>query len=538
MKNSNPSNPKNPSKSRFRQKNSFFIMLTSKRLLVFSFLFFSSSSFAQKLDIVKTNAGLVSGIVNNDGDIHIFKGIPFAAPPVGDLRWKAPQPVQTWNGIKKCNEFSASPMQAKPARFSVWTEEFLIPKEPISEDCLYLNVWTGASSSKEKRPVLVWIYGGGFTSGGSACAIYDGEATAKKGIVFVSINYRVGLFGFFAHPDLTKESEHKASGNYGLMDQIAALQWVQKNIAAFGGDPNNVTIAGQSAGSMSVNCLVASPLAKGLFKKAIAESGANFTNGNATLQQAEEEGIKVAQSLNAASIDELRKIPVEEILKKSQGFRGPIIDGYVLPEPIVDIFKSGKENKVALLTGWNEDEGLLFGAPKNAVDYKKDIEQKYGADAATFLQYYSAANDSDAAISQMRISRDQIFGAQNYMWANLSSEQGQKVYVYRFTRKVPATGEYVKYGAFHTGEVCYAYDNLRLLQNRPLEPIDYELAKCMSTYFANFIKTGDPNGNELPRWNVYNTSDKKIIVFGKKCEPATLPDADALDFLYKKMSGK
>src|SRR6266487_5794528 len=234
------------------------IMLTSKRLLSFSFLLLICfSSFAQtgiNFDIVKTNAGQVSGMTNKDGDIHIFKGIPFAVPPVGELRWKAPQPVTPWSDVKKCDAFSASPMQAKPVPFSMWSEEFLIPKEPISEDCLYLNVWTGATSTKENRPVLVWIYGGGFVSGGSAVPIYDGEAMAKKGIVFVSINYRVGVFGFFAHSELTKESGNNASGNYGLMDQIAALQWVQKNIAAFGGDPNNVTIAGQSAGSMSVNC--------------------------------------------------------------------------------------------------------------------------------------------------------------------------------------------------------------------------------------------------------------------------------------------
>src|SRR6476620_2662270 len=288
---------------------------------------FTSFKPSYDLSVVKTDAGLVSGTLKQD--IHIFKGIPFAAPPVGDLRWKAPQPVHQWGGVKVCDKFSASPMQASPAPFSMWTEEFLIPKEPISEDCLYLNVWTGASSSKEKRPVLVWIYGGGFGSGGTAVPIYDGEAMAKKGIVFVSINYRVGIFGFFAHPELTAESKNHASGNYGLLDQIAALKWVKKNIAAFGGDPNNVTIAGQSAGSMSVNCLVASPLAKGLFNKAIAESGASFINsfGNTTLQQAEENGVKTAASLKVNSIEALRKLTAAELMK-AQSMRGVIIDGY------------------------------------------------------------------------------------------------------------------------------------------------------------------------------------------------------------------
>lgn len=486
---------------------------------------------------VKVEGGLVSGFTNADGDIHIFKGIPFAAPPVGSLRWKAPQPVQPWSGIKICNKFSASPMQASPVPFSMWTEEFLIPKEPISEDCLYLNVWSGASSPKEKRPVLVWIYGGGFGSGGSACPIYDGEAMAKKGIVFVSFNYRVGIFGFFAHPELTKESGNNASGNYGIMDQIAALKWVQKNIAAFGGDPDNVTIAGQSAGSMSVNCLVASPLAKNLFNKAIAESGASFTNNNASLQKAEEDGVRLMKTAKATSIADMRSMPAADLMKNAQGLRGPNIDGYVLPDAIVNIFREGKENKVSLLTGWNQDEGLMFGPIKKADDFKQDAEKNYGADAQTFLQYYPASTDAEAAKSQLDLSRDQIFGAQNYTWANMASNHGSKVYVYRFTRKVPATGEYVKYGAFHTGEVPYAYDNLKFV-NRPWLDVDHDLAKTMSGLFANFVKTGNPNGDGLPKWDAYNIADKKIMVFDVKSEEKTIPDAATLDFLYSKMIKK
>jgi para-nitrobenzyl esterase len=514
-------------------------MVTSLRffflacLLATSFASFKTST--DDLSVIKTDAGLISGTVK-DG-IHVFKGVPFAAPPVGPLRWKAPQPVQSWTGVKACDQFSASPMQAKPAPFSMWSEEFLIPKEPISEDCLYLNIWTGAKSAKEKRAVLVWIYGGGFVSGGSAVPIYDGEAMAKKGIVFVSINYRVGVFGFFAHPELTRESGNNASGNYGLMDQIAALKWVQKNIAAFGGDPNNVTIAGQSAGSMSVNCLAASPLAKNLFQKAIGESGAVFTNGNSILQKAEDEGTKITQSLNASSISDLRAIAAEDLMKKVQGFRGPIIDGYVLPDAIVNIFNAGKENTVSLLTGWNEDEGIMFGPVKNAEDFKKDAEKNYGADVQTFLQFYPAITDEEAATSQLKLSRDQIFGAQNYTWANIQSSQGSKVYVYRFTRKVPGTGQYAKYGAFHTGEVPYAYDNLQFV-DRPWEQVDHQLATTMSSYWANFIKTGDPNGNRLPEWDTYKTTDKKIMNLGVKPGSETIPDAAPLDFLYKKMIGK
>ena len=516
----------------------------SKRLFVPLFLLIACvithAQTSSNLDVVQTNTGAVSGTM--DGSIHIFRGIPFAASPVGELRWKAPQPAATWTGVKKCDAFGPSPMQASPAPFSMWSAEFLIPKEPISEDCLYLNVWTGATSAKEKRPVLVWIYGGGFSSGGSAVPIYDGEAMAKKGIVFVSFNYRVGIFGFFAHPELTKESPNHASGNYGLMDQVAGLQWVKNNIAAFGGDPNNVTIAGQSAGSMSVNCLVASPLAKGLFNKAIAESGAQLLSGalrgNTSLQQAEQDGAKVATALHAASITDLRKMPAEDLMKAQQGLRGPIVDGYVLPQPIGEIFAQGKENDVALLTGWNENEGLMFGPAKNATDFQKQLNDQYGADATKFLQYYPATNDSVAKASQMNLfGRDIIFGVQNYTWANVASSQGHKVYVYRFTRKVPATGEYVKYGAFHTGEVPYAYDNLKFV-NRPWQPVDNELASVMCTYWANFIKTGDPNGKGLPEWKAYNTTNKQVMVLGDTQQSMPLKDAAQLDLLYSKMKGE
>ncbi len=484
---------------------------------------------------IKVDGGFISGTVNKTKDIHIFKGIPFAAPPVGELRWKAPQPVIPWTGTRACTAFGASPMQASPAPFSMWTAEFLIPKEPISEDCLTLNVWTGAKSDKELRPVLVWIYGGGFSSGGSACPIYDGEAMAKKGIVFVSINYRVGIFGFFAHPDLSKEAASHASGNYGLMDQIAGLQWVKKNIEAFGGDPDDVTIAGQSAGSMSVNCLVASPLAKGLFNKAIGESGASFTRGNAALKGAEEEGVKIMNSLNAKSISDLRKVPDSVLMKKSMAFRGPIIDGYVLPESIAEIFKKGNDNKVTLLTGWNEDEGFVFGKAKDANEFIKSLSDKFGEDAAEASKYYPANNNFEAAASEIKLSRDETFGVQNYAWANQHDRNGGIVFVYRFLRKVPATGEYVKYGAFHTGEVPYAYNNLKFV-DRPWEEVDHKLAAVMSDFFANFIKTGNPNGPGVPEWKRYVADSKLIMGLGDIQATRRMSDTAALNFVYKKMS--
>lgn len=515
----------------------FLSLVLSVCTVIFLFAFSTQDN-----GTVKVTGGTISGTKSKDGEIRIFKGIPFAAPPVGDLRWKAPQPAQPWSGTKKCDAFAASPMQNKPAPFSMWTEEFLIPKEPISEDCLYLNVWTKATTAKEKRPVIVWVYGGGFSSGGSGCSIYDGEAMSKKGIVFVSINYRVGVFGFFAHPELTKESSNNASGNYGLMDQIAALQWVKKNIEAFGGDPDNVTIAGQSAGSMSVNCLVASPLAKGLFQRAIAESGASFVSspfrGSTRLQQSEAAGVKVAASLNASSLKELRNITAEELLQKAQG-TGPIVDGYVLPESIANIFAAGKQNDVPVLTGWNLDDGLLFGPLKNADEWKKQAEQQFGKDATTFLEYYPASTDAEAAASQYANSRDVIFGVQNYTWANMQTTTGKSnVYVYNFTRKVPATGEYVKYGAFHTGEVAYAYGNLKFLNNRPFVQEDYDLENAMSTYWANFAATGNPNSAGLPEWPIYNKNTSVVLLLGNTISAQKLPTKKALDFLYNEMKEK
>ncbi|MDE3213022.1 MAG: carboxylesterase family protein [Bacteroidota bacterium] len=488
--------------------------------------------------VVKVEGGRVEGYRDGSG-LLIFKGIPFAAPPVGALRWKAPQPVIPWQGIRKCTAFGPSPMQPAPAPFYMWSSEFLIPKAPISEDCLYLNVWTGAHASKDKRPVLVWIYGGGFSSGGSGVPIYDGAAYAKRGVVFVSINYRVGIFGFLALPELDRESPDHVSGNYGLLDQIAALRWVKKNITAFGGDPDNVTIAGQSAGSMSVNCLVASPLARGLFNKAIAESGANFTGGGfgiPSLQDKEKAQENIESHLKASSLADLREISADSLLKVGGGW-GPNIDGYVLPEPIARIFEQGRENKVPLLTGWNQGEGLLFGPVATEQAFRK-MATAYGADSTAFLKFYPAGSDSQAAASQLDLQRDKIFGVQNYTWANLESSQGIPVYVYRFTHKVPGTGVYAKFGAFHTGEVPYAYGNLKF-SDRPFKPVDYALEKTMSSYWINFIKSGDPNEKGLPDWPLYKSGTQKIMQLGDVSHAETIPDRARLDFLRNLMnSGK
>jgi para-nitrobenzyl esterase len=513
---------------------------------------------------VHTRAGSISGTTSTSGDIHIFKGIPFAKPPIGALRWKAPQPVTPWQGALKCETFGPSPMQATPAPYWAYTSEFLIPEKPMSEDCLYLNVWTGAKTPSDRRPVIVFIYGGGFISGGTAIPVYDGEAMARKDVVFVSVNYRLGIFGFLCHPWLTAESGHQASGNYGLLDLIAALRWVQENIAAFGGDPSNVTIAGESAGSISVNCLVASPLAKGLFHRAIGESGAAVTRGftsPATLKEVERAGQETTTQLNVADLKSLRALPADK-LQSANFMRGPVVDGYVLPAPVGEIFRKRLYNPCDLLTGWNEDDYFLYGKPQTAAQFRQQLQQQYGAVADSALLFYPAPDDATALVSQERLNRDILFGVQNYPWADLqASDTSHQVFLYRFRRHLPATGELAKYGAFHGSEIVYAYNNLAIL-SRPWESADHQLAETMSTYWSNFARTGNPNAfaspdnkinpngsavanpngtpvpnpngsSHLPRWPQYTRSSNSTMILDEQPHTAPLPDKTELDFLLR-----
>ena len=480
--------------------------------------------------IANTNAGKVAGF--KEGNINVFKGIPFAAPPVGELRWKAPQPIKPWSGVKECIQFAASPMQFDPVPFMCWSEEFLIPKKPIDEDCLYLNVW--AKNTATKKPVLVYIYGGGFVSGGAGCAIYDGKEMAEKDVVFVSINYRVGVFGFLAHPELTKESGYGASGNYALLDMIASLKWVKENIAAFGGDPNQITIAGQSAGAFAVNHLCASPLAKGLFKGAIAQSGGSVLTSalrpTTSLQQAENMGLDFAKKLNARSIEDLRKLSAQNIFNAKQGLTYPIEDGYVLPSSIADIYVNGKQNDVALILGWNLDDKVT-GPPVSAEAYKQQLQKQFGTNADKVLQYYPATNDVIAAASQDNLSRDGFFGVQGYAWANAQLLKGKSnVFVYNFNRKLPSYSAASNFGAFHTGEVPYVFNNLKTV-NRPWEDIDIQLADQLSSYWVNFVKSGNPNGGNLTHWPAYTTEKDQVLIIDQQTTATNMPFKDGLRIL-------
>jgi len=502
------------------------------RILVrISFFLLPLFSLAQQ-SIINTASGKVEGFLH-DG-ISVFKGIPFAEPPVGQLRWKAPVPVAAWSGIKKCTEYGASPVQNDPVPFMCWSKEFLIPKEPINEDCLYLNVWTKSTSTNSKKPVLVYIYGGGFRSGGSACPIYDGEAIAKKDVVFVSFNYRVGVYGFLSHPELSKESSNNSSGNYALLDMIAALKWVQQNIAAFGGDPTRITIAGQSAGAFAVNFLCASPLAKGLFTRAIAQSGGSVLPSairpSIKLNEAEAMGVDFAKKLNCNSITELRMKSAAEIQASNGGLRAPFEDGYVLPTSIYNIYSTGIQNDVDLMLGWNEDDKIM-GKPLNAVDYKAQISKRFGESTNTVLSLYPGSNDAEAAKSQGDMSRDETFAVQGYAWANLQKASGKRpVYVYNFNRGLPYYTPETNFGAFHSGEIVYAFNNLHTL-DRPWEKIDHQLAETMSDYWVNFVKTGNPNGASLVNWPKYDLDKGDVLIFDKKTESTSLPTRNQLKFL-------
>ncbi len=472
------------------------------------------------LSLVQISSGSVSGVTTADGQVASFKGIPFAAPPVGALRWKAPKPVEPWAGIRMCDAFGPSPMQPRPVPFAMYTSDYLIPDSPIEEDCLYLNVWTAATSADEKRPVLVWIYGGGFVTGGSAVPIYDGEALAREGILFVSINYRVGVFGYLAHPALSAESPYGTSGNYALQDQIAALEWVQRNIAAFGGDPARVTIAGQSAGSMSVNCLMASPQAKNLFHRAIGQSGSLMLDESPRsprqLGTAEQLGTAMAERLGVTDLAALRALSADTLLARAQqvGGYGPIIDGFFLPKPIPDLIQQSQYNDVPLLTGWNADEGFV-GTPLTAKDFEADLIATYGAvSAERLLRFYPAVNDTAVLLSQRMLSRDLIFALPNYLWAEGHSTAGQSsVFLYYFDHTPPGPAEFAQYGAHHTAEVPYALHTLDHL-DRPWQPVDRQLENLMTNYWVNFIKNGNPNGEGLPVWVEFKTADPLSMRLG------------------------
>jgi para-nitrobenzyl esterase len=481
---------------------------------------------------VKVEGGLVAGVPGKDTSITTFKGIPFAAPPVGSLRWRAPRAVVPWQGVRKTDQFGASCIQNIAAERKPWTYEFMTHTD-VSEDCLFLNVWTGAKSPTERRPVYVYIYGGGNVEGSGAVPVYDGEGLAKKGIVVVVVNYRLGILGFFTHPELTAESDVHASGNYALLDLIAALHWVHDNIAAFGGNPNRVVIGGQSAGASNTHSLVASPLAKGLFHGAIAESGSSVGGlglmNARTLAEQEKLGVRFAEAKGAHSLADLRKMSWQDLMTPIPGGAirfATVVDGYVQPAPAGEIFAQGKQNDVPTLTGCNMHEGGAVPHPTVTADaFKQQIRQRYSDRADEFLALYPAATDEQARVSLNESSWDAERISMHFWAVNRSKTAKAKAYTYFWDHTLPGP-DADKYGAFHTSEVPYAMNTL-YMSDRPFTDADRKIADMMSSYWANFIRTGDPNGKGLPHWPAFGEQPAMTMEVGDKNAPIPVATSEA-----------
>jgi para-nitrobenzyl esterase len=487
----------------------------------------------------KTADGILEGIVSPDGKVRTFKGIPFAAPPVGPLRWKAPQPVTPWTGVRQAREFGPRCMQG-----NIYSDMIFHDAGP-GEDCLYLNLWMPTNPPSNKLPVMVWIYGGGYQAGATSEGRQDGGNLAKHDVIIVSMNYRLGIFGFFSHPDLAKESGHNSSGNYGLLDQLAALQWVKNNIATFGGDPDNVTIFGESAGSFSVSALVASPLAKGLFQRAIGESGAYLSNGTLPMKphaETEKADLAFAKSaLGTDSLAELRAKPAAEILdaalKDKSVFFSPNVDGYFLPEDVISIFAARKQSIVPTLAGWNRDEqtyhSILHDDAPTAENFRKHLDQLYGANAGQIAKLYSGSNEADIKRAAQDLAGDRFIAFGTWKWLEVTAKTGKvPVYRYQFDQTLPlapnapADAEPI---APHASEIEFVFQMLftRILTWRPE---DHKVSDMMAAYWTNFAKSGNPNGEGLPQWPRYH-SKANYSVMHLSASPGVAPDTHRARYL-------
>jgi para-nitrobenzyl esterase len=508
--------------------------------------------------VVEIQSGRLRGVPIGDGSISVFKGIPYAQSPVGELRWRAPQAVEPWSGTRAATEFA--PRCPQPDRQPDSISYF--GPEPEHEDCLYLNVWS-ASSQGEARPVMVWFHGGAFRVGSSAVPLFDGAQLAKAGAVIVTVNYRLGRLGFLAHPELTRESGF--SGNYGLLDQIAALRWVRANIAAFGGDPDCVTVFGQSAGSISGSLLMASPLAKGLFQRVVGQSGALFgpvrqtcDTGDSiqTLAAAEDMGLAFAQSLGAHSLAQMRALPAQQVqfaprpgiggdskYNPANGDRGvfdmnwPIVDGHALPQSPFEIFSAGKQNDVPLLLGTTANEGATMPSVPSVSAFVALAQADHGDRADKFLKLYPATSDDAARIASRTAFSYRNFYWQNWTWARLQARTGKApVFYYQFTRKppIPASTQFAEtatseLGAFHCAEIPYVFRNLGF-RDWNWSQTDRDLSNAISSYWLNFAKTGDPNGSGLPQWPAFDPTRQMTIEFQDTIHPSPMHNLARLEF--------
>lgn len=497
-------------------------------LLCIFFMYSTGLIFAQQPAPVKVAEGLVQGTVE-DG-LTVYRGIPFAAPPVGDLRWCAPQPAAKWAGVFKADTFAPGPIQGGN------------PPSGKSEDCLYLNVWTPAKSADDRIPVLVWIYGGGFGAGATSERNYSGENLAKKGVVLVSIAYRVGQLAFLAHPELTAENPNHSSGNYGLLDMIAGLQWIQKNIAAFGGDPDKVTIFGESAGGIAVSMLCASPLAKGLFHGAISQSGGSFGPPRPTtypgenqkrLADAERDGEAYLKSAGVSSIAELRKIPADKLpASRGLGMSWPIIDGWVIPNDQVTLYEAGRFNDTPILVGYNSDEGASFSRTTDPQAHIDSVKQRFGPFADRLIKAYPVGENSVPKTAR-DLMRDAAFGWHTWIWARLQAKMGQsKAYYYYFDQhqQYPPDSPQADSGSPHGQDVAYVFGHINASSPRTLKT-DVAISEAIMTYWTNFAKYGHPNGNGVPNWPAFSDANPEVMYFQQTPHIGPVPSPESLEVL-------
>ena len=474
---------------------------------------------------VRLDSGRVEGV--SDGELRVFKGVPFAAPPVGERRWREPAPPAPWTGVLQATSF-------KPACEQTGVS---MPGETpprTSEDCLYANIW--APRTARRLPVIVWIHGGGFSNGSASMPLYWGDQLARRGVVVVTFGYRLGPFGFLALPALTAESPHHSSGDYGLLDQLAALQWVHRNIAAFGGDPGRVTIAGQSAGAMSVSVLMASPLAKGLFQRAIAESGGLFEPLQLApgyqLAGAERDGEAYAKSVGAATLADLRRLPANVLLGgRAATITHPVVDPYVMPRAPYDVFAAGAQNDVPILIGSNADEArsLITDLPTvKAASFEADIARHFGPLPPQLLAAYPHKTDAEAVRARLDFERDLRFGWDMWAWAGLQARRGP-VYYYHFAHRpaFPKDSVYADWGPSHYAELWYSFDHL---DQQPWRwtPADRRLADAMAGYWTNFARAGDPNGHGLPPWPRFTAAAPRMLYLDDPIHAGPVANLDRL----------
>lgn len=511
-----------------------------------------------KTEVLQLENGKVQGLLSEDKKVEIYGGIPYAEAPIGDLRWKEPVAKANWDGVKDCSTFSNRAMQKDQPPLINGVVDLYASKswhidlkehylQPMSEDCLSLTLWKPAGEVKD-LPILVYIHGGSLTSGSASYEDYNGEEVAKQGVIMINIQYRLGVFGYFAHPDLAKESPHGTTGNYGLLDQIEALKWVNKNASYFGGDKNNITIAGESAGSSSVSALCSSPLAKGLFKRAIGESSSivvkKAPHTYRPILDAEVMGVKIMEEMKCSSIEELRKLPAEKLLSTSYENSAMTLDGYALEEDPYDVYLHHNNNEEALLNGFNVKEADAFViptyllSPTNKDNIHERLVKAFNEEYATKIEnLYKDKIEKDAFSAFNEIFSVYWFMHPHYSWTNMALDAGVDVYRYQFTK------ENGFYGTYHSGELIYCFGNVK---NSPYkyryDESDVNLSEIMMSYWTNFAKTGNPNGDNLPTWDLFNPSDNKIMELGSNVGPIVDPYIDLYplidSFIEEKIQNK